>query len=168
MKKFLIGFLIVIILILTSLLYKSSKLSIYSEFPIQEFLNTKNNNIPLFIFAFFSEHNCRDCLKILNELNTLPSHFIINAVVPEKEVKYTIKFQKLTGISFPLLSTSQFKKYIPWHTPTIIVVSPNGYIISVIPVIPGEPGYLKRYLSALYLKLLPVLMEYKMSQSKNP
>lgn len=167
MKNYIIGTLIVVIFVLLSLIYKNGEIQFFQNFPLLKNDVPEKTDIPLYIYVFFSKRNCHDCLSILKELDTLPPQFVTVGVVPKNELKNSDELRRIIGISFPLVSTSRFKKFIPWYGPSVMVVSPAREIILVLPVVPGEPGYLKRYLSALYLKLLPVFMEYKMSQSKN-
>jgi hypothetical protein len=154
LKNYVIGTLVVGVLIMASIMYKNNR-SLGIPFPVHEEAKVRGANIeiPLFLYVFFSQRDCRDCLDVLQVLNHLPSQFIVTGVVPESELKNEKELRALTGAAFPLIRFSEFSKsHIPWYTPTIFGVSANGKIIFSLPGVPGEKEYLKTFLESLYEK----------------
>lgn len=86
-------------------------------------------------------------------LNKLPSQFCIAGIVPDDELKNEKELRRLTRGSFPLYSFQEFKKYLPWHTPTLFGVSPAGKIIFILPGIIGQSEYLENFIKSIYGKL---------------
>jgi hypothetical protein len=167
MKNYIIGALLVIILILSSIIYKN-EVSPRCKFPVPEQSHRTDVKVPLFLYVFFSKNNCTDCLEIIEVLNRLPSHFIVTGFVPRSQLANEKEVRGITGAAFPLRSAVNYKKYIPWYTPTIIGVSPVGDILFELPGVPGEKEYLVRFLNSLYEKVYPILLEKKMSpKNKN-
>ncbi len=155
MKNYIIGTLLVVLLVLSSIQYKNLKTPIFFDFPIPKESLSSNIDAPLYLFVFFSKRNCIDCMEFIRELNHLPPQFVVIGVVPEKELKNQDELKELTGANFSLVSAKKFRKYIPSYTPALIGVSPGRKIVFVLAGVPGEKEYLKNYLSSLYLKLSP-------------
>lgn len=158
MKYYIIGLLGVIILFLGSVVYKQQNTMVCHHFPVPESLKKETTDAPFYLFLFFSENDCAGCLKeIVGVLNALPSHFGVAGIVPAKELKAENELRRLTGALFPLYSYRQYKRYFPWHTPTLFGVSPSGKIIFVFPGITGQGDYLElgRGLISIYGKLYP-------------
>jgi hypothetical protein len=162
MKNYIIGVLVVIMVVLSSLLYKQNKTSVPKRFPDLEEAKKGEVEVPLILYVFFSKRNCLDCMEGIQALNNLPPHFIVRGVVPKKELEEEKELRAITGAEFPLMSVSKFKKYIPWYTPSIMGVSPiDGRIIFTLPGVPGEKEYLENFLESLYSKLYPIFVEQK-------
>lgn len=166
MKNYVIGTLAVIILVLSSLLYKESRTPVTPTFPLVETSKKIDVEVPFFLYVFFKKNNCRDCMEFIEVLNELPAHFIVTGIVPENELKEEIELREITGAKFHLISSKKFKKNIPWYTPTTIGVSPNGDLVFTLPGVPGEKEYLKTFLESLYGKLYPIWLEEKISKAK--
>jgi len=150
----------VAILILVSIMIKNDR-SLGIPFPVHEDAKVRaaDIEIPLFLYVFFSQRNCRDCMEVLDVLNNLPPRFIVTGVVPGSELKDEKKLRALTGAAFPLIPFSEFsKKHIPWYAPTIIGVSPKGKIIFSLPGVPGEKEYMETFLESLYEKTYPYFL----------
>lgn len=163
MKNYIIGTLIVIILVLSSIIYKNEKARGY-RFPALNETESKEVEVPLYLYVFFSKKNCTDCFLFIKKLNKLPPQFIVAGIVPEAELNDEMGLRQITGAEFPLSSVSKYKKYIPLYTPTTIGVSPRGDIIFILPGVPGEESYLENFLNSLYNKLYPLFLNEKMSQ----
>jgi hypothetical protein len=162
MKNYIIGVLVVIIVVLSSLFYKQNKTSVPKRFPALEEAKTGDAEVPLILYVFFSKRNCLDCMEVMEVLNKLPPHFIVRGIVPGKELEDEKELRGITGAEFPLMSVSEYKKYIPWYGPSIIGVSPiDGRIIFTLPGVPGEKEYLENFLESLYSKLYPLFVEQK-------
>ena len=151
-----IGVLAVIILVVGSAIYKQQNTMVCHHFPIPESLKKKSDDIPLYVFLFFSKNDCTPCLEeIVKVLKRLPSQFCVAGITPEEELKDESSLRHLTSVSFPLYSYQKYKMYLPWHTPTLFGVSPGGKIIFVLPGIPGQKSYLRNIISSIYGKLYP-------------
>lgn len=154
LKNYVIGTLVVGILIMASIMVKNNR-SLGIPFPVHEEAKVRaaDIDIPLFLYVFFSHRNCHDCLEVIKKLKDLPPRFIVTGVVPDSELKDEKELRTLTGAAFPLLPFSEFStRHLPWYTPTIIGVSPNGKIIFSLPGVPGEKEYLETFLKSLYEK----------------
>jgi len=99
-----------------------------------------------------------DCLEIIEVLNNLPPHFVVIGLVPPNELKEEKELRSITGASFPLRDAAKYKKYIPFYAPSIIGVSPKGYIIFTLPGVPGEKAYLENFLNSIYGRLYPIFV----------
>jgi hypothetical protein len=148
----------VLVVFLGSIIYRQQNTMVCHHFLVPESLKKNSADAPFYLFLFFSKNNCKACLvEIVGVLNTLPSHFCAAGIAPAEELKNEIELRRLTGASFPLYSDQEFKKYLPWHTPTLFGVSPSGKIIFVFPGIQGQGTYLnlKKSLLSIYWKLYP-------------
>jgi hypothetical protein len=165
MKNYIIGVLVVIIVALSSLLYKQNKTTIPKRFPALEEVNKGDAEVPLILYVFFSKKNCLDCMEGIQALNNLPPHFIVRGIVPKKELEDKKELRGITGAEFPLLPAEKYRKYLPWYTPCIMGVSPiDGKIIFTLPGVPGEKEYLENFLESLYSKLYPIFAEQKLQK----
>ncbi len=165
MKNYLIGVLVVIIVVLSSLLYKQNKASIPKYFPGLKNAAKSDAEVPLILYVFFSQRNCIDCMEVIRALNHLPPHFIVRGIVPKSELENEKELRSITGAEFPLMTAEKYRDYIPWYTPCIMGVSPiDGEIIFTIPGVPGEKEYLENFLESLYSKLYPIFAEQKLKK----
>jgi hypothetical protein len=146
----------VAVLFVGSVVYKQQNTMVCYHFPVPESLKKQTEAVPFYIFLFFSRNDCIPCLvEIVKVLDTLPSQFCVAGIVPEDELKDKRGLMRLSGASFPFYSNQEYKKYLPWHTPTLFGVSPSGKIIFVLPGIPGQRTNIKHILSSIYGKLYP-------------
>lgn len=160
LKNYVIGTLAVGLLIVVSVMVKNNR-SLGIPFPVHEDAKVRAAyiEIPLFLYVFFSQKNCHDCLDVLQVLNDLPPRFIVTGVVPDSELKNEKELRAVTGAAFPLIPFSEFSnRHIPWYAPTIIGVSQNGKIIFSLPGVPGEKEYLETFLESLYEKTYPYFL----------
>jgi hypothetical protein len=165
MKNYIIGVLVVIIVVLSSLLYKQHKTSVPKRFPALEEAKKGDAEVPLILYVFFSKKNCLDCMEGMEVLNKLPPHFVVLGIVPKKELEDEKELRSITGAEFPLMTAENYRKYIPWYTPSIVGVSPiDGKIIFMLPGVPGEKEYLENFLESLYSKLYPIFAEQKLQK----
>lgn len=170
MKKYVIGTLGVVIVVLVSIIYKKEMATIYKFPSVPENTTIEVDvDVPLTLYVFFSKNNCIDCMEIIGVLNNLPPHFFVSGMVPKKELENEKELREITGARFPLMSFKKYKKYIPWYTPSVLGVSPDGDILFVLPGIPGIKCYLKIFLDSFYAKLYPIFLKDKIpgSSSKN-
>ena len=152
MRKIFIVFLITVIVVLASFLYKNSKSSIYKNVPLVD-CDTPGEEGLFFLYIFLSKQNCHDCLKVIDVLNQLQSPFKVVGVVPENELKDEKELRIITGAQFPLISNKKYRKYKPRYSPSILGISANGQIYFVIPGVPGMEKYLDHILRAFYKKI---------------
>lgn len=163
MKNYIIGLLIVVILVLSSLVYKfhtTANKTLSVIYPVE--INKLNRNPKLNLFVFFSKKNCQDCLGIVDVLNNLPpSQFVIRGIIPENELKDTREIRSKTGATFPIEGEQRFDKLIPKYTPSIVGVSDKSDLFFIIPGVPGEKDYLERFLNSFYQKVYTYLLSIK-------
>ena len=145
MKNCIVVLLVVIVLVLSSFLYKRNRLSYYQYFPMHE-IKDEENRATLYLFLFFSKQNCKPCLEVIETLNRLPNEFKIIGIVPDRELTDEAKLREITGIRFELRGAKKYKKFIPPYAPTLFGVSKNKTILFVLPGIPHEKEYLKQFL----------------------
>ena len=162
MKNYIIGTLAVVILFLGSLFYKEQQAMVCLHFPVPEDLlkekSATASEVPIYLFLFFSKKDCIPCLlQCVEILNTLPSQFIAAGIVPEEELNDEPGLRSKTGASFPFYSYKKYRKYLPWHTPTLFGVSPSGKIIFVLPGVQGQEAYLENIIEVIYGDLSPRL-----------
>ena len=163
MKNYLIAFLLVVILVLSSFVYKNSHTSsrnrIYHGFPLTDLEESYDVDVPLYLFLFFSKNNCPPCLEIIEVLNSLPKQFKVTGIVPEHELKIEKEIRDQTGAAFKLIGVKNYMKYATLYTPSLIGVSGKGKIYFVIPGVPGEKEYLKEFLESFYTKAYLLLID---------
>ena len=166
MKNYFIAGLAVIILVLSSLLYKQNKTSTPKRFPALKETAGSEAEVPLLLYVFFSKRNCIDCMEVLQTLNNLPPHFVVRGIVPKSELENEKELRQITGAEFPLIPISnKYRSFVPWYTPMIIGVSPiKGEIIFSLPGVPGEKEYLVNFLDSLYSKLYPIFLKEKLPE----
>jgi hypothetical protein len=158
MKKYVVGLVGVIVLFCGSVIYKQQNTMFYQHFPVPGDLEKKASDAaPFYLFLFFTKKDCISCLgrNIVGILNDLPSPFCAVGVAPGEELKDETGLRRLVGVSFPIYKYQEFKRYLPWHIPTLFGVSPSGKIIFVLPGIPGQQSNLKNILLSTYGKLYP-------------
>ena len=83
MRNYIILLLVVILLALSSYVYKIHQKNIFEKFPGH--LIDNENESSLYLFLFFSVKNCRPCLEIVKVLNRLPKKYKVIGVIPEGE-----------------------------------------------------------------------------------
>jgi hypothetical protein len=164
MKNYIIGTLLVIILVLSSVLYKKNETSVGKKFPILEETNNPDIEVPLYLYVFLKKNNCIDCLEFIEVLNHLPSHFKVFGVVPKDELKDEDEFRHISGAQFQLISSPKYRKHTPFYTPSTIGVSPEGDIIFVLPGVPGGKKYLEHFLDTMYNKIYMIFINEKYSK----
>jgi hypothetical protein len=161
MKNYIIGVLLVGIILLSSIIYKNGKELILQDFPIEKIVKKQRSDIPYFyIYLFFSKRNCPDCLKVIDVLNNLPEYFIVRGIVPAEELSEEKNLRETTGAKFELESMSKkYQKFLPLYNPTIYGVDSQGIIYFILPGIPQEEDYLKRFLVTFYYKTYNLLKD---------
>jgi hypothetical protein len=160
MKNYVIGSLAVCIALLLSFMYKASISPVLKNFPIEGIEEKSAAMEPsIYLFIFFSRHNCNVCLEAIEVLNELKLPFIVTGIVPEEELKDERGFRNTTGAAFHLISNNgSYRKFNPNYQPTIYGVSGSGRIFFVLPGVPGEKEYLKNFLMNFYTRILDYLI----------
>lgn len=154
----LIGLLGVVILFLGSVVYKQHRMGVFQHFPIPGNVKNKTNDAQpqLYLFLFFSKNDCIPCLEEISEvLDSMSSQFIIIGIIPDEELKNEEELRRLTGFTFPFFNYQQFKKYLPWHSPTLLGVTPGGDVIFMFPGITSQKVFLENFLVAAFKKFSP-------------
>lgn len=163
MKNYVIAVLIVIILALSSLIYKykTTESKILSVVYPLEFVES-NQSPKLYLYVFFSKKNCQDCLGIIEVINMLPpSQFVVKGVVPENEFENIKEIRTITGATFPIVGEGRFKTLIPKYTPSVVGLSKKSDLFFILPGVPGEKDYLEKFLYSVYQKVYPYLLNIK-------
>ncbi len=160
MKNYIIGFLGICLVVSLSFIYKISKTPVLVKFPIgNESAKNTSSEPPLYIYIFFSQHNCPSCLEFIQVLNELPQPFVVTGIVPGEELKNETVLRKTTGAAFNLISIKEcHKKFKPHYTPAIFGVTGSGRVLFVLPGVPGEKKYLYDFLVNFYGKSLELLI----------
>jgi len=163
MKNLLIAFLLVVILLLGSFLYRghhtNRNIDMYAEFPVSSGGKLIREDAPLYLFVFFSEHNCPPCMEVFSVLNTLPPPFCVTGVVPDNEAPHEVRIRQRTGAAFPIIGAKGLENFVPPYTPSILGVSSRGRIHFVLPAVPGETEYFMAFLESFYGKAFPLLLD---------
>jgi hypothetical protein len=163
MKNYIIGTLIVVILALSSLIYKyntTENKTLSVVYPLE--LEESNQSPILHLYVFFSKKNCQDCLGIIEVLNVLPkSEFVVKGVVPDYELEYINEIRSITGATFSIEGDKKFKNLIPKYTPAVVGLSKKSDLFFILPGVPGEKDYLGKFLYSVYQKVYPYLLNIK-------
>lgn len=161
MKNYIIVFLAVCLLASVSVTYKNSTQRDIDNFPgwhIPEEIKNRIEN-PFYLYLFFSERNCADCLEVIEVLNMLPEQFVIYGLVPDPELEYEAKLREITGASFEIRGASKFKQYLPHYWPTLVGVSQKNNILFVLPGVPNEKEYILEFLNSFYKSAYSLLLQ---------
>lgn len=157
MKNYLIAILLVGNLILASIIYRSSRVSIYHGFPYNKLNNVEDAETPLYLFLFFSMQSCSPCLDVIEVLNRLPEEFKVIGIVPERELSDEKALRAMTGAKFELIGHKGSKKFIPPYVPALLGVSKSNKVFFILPGVPNEEEYLEQFLMDFYHKAYPLL-----------
>ena len=162
MRNYIILLLVVIILALSSYVYKIRQENIFEKFPHHVIDNESESS--LYLFLFFSVKNCRPCLEIVKVLNRIPNKYKVLGVIPEGEFtkEDNLKFiREKLGAEFEIIKMNKFKKYIPKYAPTLIAVSKSKEIMFVLPAVPNEREYFERFIESFSNRAWPLLEKDK-------
>lgn len=163
MKNYVIGALIVVILSLSSLIYKYNTIenkSFSGVYPVE--FKESDKGPKLYLYVFFSKKNCHDCLGIIEILNVLPSsQFVVKGVVPADELEDIKEIRSITGATFSIEGDEKFRKLIPKYTPSVVGLSKKSDFFFILPGVPGEKDYLEKFLYSFYHKVYPFLLTIK-------
>lgn len=162
MNKYIMALLGVIILVLSSYLYKESRERILADFPMPapEEGVTGPQDVPVIhLFLFFNSENCRDCLSVVDVLNELPSYFRVMGLVPQRDFKNHKRIRDITRAKFDLRCYDPFKRYLPHYAPTLFGINKNGKVLFVLPAVPGESSYLPVFLDGFYRRAYQLLLD---------
>ena len=159
MRNYIITFLAICVVVVLSFMYKNSQAPVLGEFPMEHILKNEKNQEPrLFLFIFFSKHNCPTCMEAIEVLNGLPPQFMVTGIVPGDELENETDLRNTTGATFKLVSFKRsYNRFIPHYTPTIFGVAGNGKILFVLPGVAGAKSYLYDFLTNFYGKCIELL-----------
>lgn len=142
----------VVILYLSSIIYREKMTPITIRFPIKNTEGAARGEIQLNLFFFFSMNHCRPCLKVIDFLNQPSDRIRVIGIVPEKESSFINDIRQTTGARFPIQSFSGWKRYRPNYAPSLYGVGPDGKIYFVLPCVGLEEAYLSGYLAEFVRK----------------
>jgi hypothetical protein len=159
-KNSIIGFLFVCIIVIFSFSYKGSRSLILSKFPVEPHPGEiTSGEPPLYLYFFFSRHNCPVCLEAIEILNQLPPQFVVTGIVPVNELQDEADFRNATGAEFKLISFKKsYRRFIPHYTPAVFGVKSNGDLLFILPGVPGEKEYLYDFLINFYSRSIELLL----------
>ncbi|MCP4218974.1 MAG: hypothetical protein GY765_30350 [bacterium] len=159
MKNSIIGFLVVCLMVTLSFFYKFSRKPVLDRFPVMGISNRESPDEPsLYLYLFFSKHNCSECMESIEVLNQLPEKFVVIGIVPPVEFQEQKELRLVTGASFKLVGLEgRYEAFVPYYAPTLYGVSGTGKILFVLPGVPDEKEYLQDFLVNFYRKRLDIL-----------
>ncbi len=160
-REYIIGVLLVGSLFLSSIIYKKSKEPVLRNFPIKKVIKKQDSDTPYFyIYIFYSKRNCYNCLRVIDVLNDLPEYFIVRGVVPEGELKDEKELREVTGAEFELEPISKkYNRFLPLYSPTIYGIDSQGIVYFILPGVPAEKEYLKKFIMTFYYKAYDILKD---------
>ena len=160
MKSWLIAVLVVLVLVLSSFLYKLAKAPVLDYFPIEHKVEPESSGEPpLYLFLFFSRNNCSVCLEAIQVLNELKPPFIVTGIVPGEELKKEDQLRRTTRAKFKLMGFKEsYRRFLPHYQPALFGIGQGGKILFVMPGVPGEQAYLYDFLVNFYGKSLELLI----------
>lgn len=157
MRKLLIILVGVIVLYLSSVIYREKTTPITANFPLERLGKEFRCKIKLNLILFFSMKNCLPCLKVIDFLNEPPEGVRVVGILPEKEIQLLNEIRQSTGAGFPIYSFKSWKRYAPIYAPTLYGVGPDGNIYFMLPCIGIEEVYLPGYISEFMRKVVYLL-----------
>ncbi|HAV41805.1 MAG TPA: hypothetical protein DCW97_05280 [Acidobacteria bacterium] len=161
MKKLLFILTGVVILFLSSLIYREKVTPITTNFPIGQLEQESSSEIKLNLILFFSIKNCFPCLKVIEILNNPPDGMRVIGIVPERELPSLCQIRQITGARFPIYSSTRLRKYCPIYAPTLYGIGPDGTIYFMLSCVGIEETYLRGYLSEFMQKASYLLIEQR-------
>lgn len=142
----------VIILYLSSIIYRERVTPVTAHFPVKRLGEDFRSEIKLNLILFFSMKNCPPCLKVIDFLNKTPDGVRVAGIVPEKEMQLLNEIRQTTGAGFPIYSFKRWRRYHPIYAPTLFGVGPDGNIYFILPCVGLEENYLSGYLAEFMRK----------------
>ncbi|RLE00361.1 MAG: hypothetical protein DRJ11_11825 [Candidatus Aminicenantes bacterium] len=152
MRKLLIILIGVIILYLSSIIYREKTTPVTTTFPLKHLGEEPKSEAKLNLILFFSMNNCPPCLKVIDFLNQPPEGVRVVGIIPEKEIHLLSEIRQTTGAAFPIYGVKQWKRYRPIYAPTLFGVGGNGIIYFMLPCVGLEETYLPVYLDEFMRK----------------
>jgi hypothetical protein len=155
MKKYIAAFVIMLVFLTASFIYKSYRsANVFKNFPF-DIVEQNTEQKQFLIFLFFRKNICKSCLEIVDILNKLPEEFKVFGVVPESELENELELRRYTGVNFDLLSMKKFRKFQPFYLPTLIGVF-AGKIYFVLPASSGTKDNIYNLLLSFYYAATPL------------
>lgn len=152
MRKLLMILVGVIILFLSSIIYRERITPVTTHFPVKRLGEELRGEVKLNLILYFSMKNCSPCLKVIDFLNEPPDGVRVVGIVPEKEIQILNEIRQTTGADFPIYSVKRWKRYSPIYAPTLFGVGPDGIIYFMLPCVGLEEIYLAEYLAEFMRK----------------
>jgi hypothetical protein len=146
MKKFLYILVGVIIVYLSSIVYRERVTPITARFPVERLGKDSRGEIRFNLILYFAMNNCRPCLKpVVDFLNEPRDKIRVIGIIPENEINLVSDVRDTTGASFPIYSSTKWRRYVPFYTPTLYGVGPDGNVYFILPCVGLEESYLSGY-----------------------
>ena len=156
MRRYLAGVLAISILVLVSLIYKQQQMNTFAGFGKA---SSRPGEPALYLYGFFSSESCVPCGELIGILNNLPEHFRVTGVVPRSEASRIELLKEEYQIRFPVTSAAEYRRYLPFITPTVMGVSPSGRVLFVLPCPALRPDEITAFLIGFHQKLVPALAD---------
>ncbi|MBN1274244.1 MAG: hypothetical protein JXB26_18430 [Candidatus Aminicenantes bacterium] len=157
MRKLIMILMGVIILFLSSIIYRERITPVTTHFPVKRLGKELSGEVKLNLILYFSMNNCIPCLKVIDLLDELPDEVRVIGIVPEKEIMLTNEIREKTGALFPIQSLKRSKRYNPIYAPTLYGVGSDGIIYFILPCVGFEETYFREYLTEFLRKAYPLL-----------
>jgi hypothetical protein len=152
MRKLLMVLAGVVILYLSSVIYREKVTPITTHFPVKNLGEETRGDIQLNLVLFFSMKNCQPCLKVIDLLNQPPDGINVVGIIPEKEIGIVREIRQSTGAAFPIYSFKGWRRYHPNYAPTLFGIGPDGNIYFILPCVGLEETYLSGYIAEFMRK----------------
>lgn len=101
MRKLLMILMGVIILFLSSIIYRERMTPVTTHFPVKRLGEELRGEVKLNLILYFSMNNCQPCLKVIDFLNEPPDGIRVVGIVPEKEIQILDEIRQTTGVTCP-------------------------------------------------------------------
>jgi hypothetical protein len=152
MRKLFMILMGVIILYLSSIIFRERMTPIITHFPVKRLGEELSGEVKLNLILYFSMNNCPPCLKVIDFLKEPSDGIRVVGIVPEKEIPLLNEIRQTTGADFPIYSVKRWKRYRPIYAPTLFGVGPDGIIYFMLPCVGLEEIYLREYLAEFMRK----------------
>lgn len=146
MKKILYILVGVIVLYLSSIIYRERLTPITARFPVERLGKDTRGEIRFNLVLYFAMNNCRPCLKpVVDFLNEPHDKVRVIGIIPENEIHLISHVRNATGARFAIYSSKKWRRYDPFYAPTLYGVGPDGNIYFILPCVGLEESYLSGY-----------------------
>lgn len=154
MRNLVYAFLIVVILYLTSVIYRDHVTPILIDFPVEELETSYQKEVNLYLVLFFSMKNCPPCVQqVVNCLNEVPENVQVIGIINEEELNFVDEIRAITGAKFQIKNLKKWKKYRPNYAPTLYGIGPDGKVYFILACTALEEINLRAYIDEFMRKV---------------